>query len=183
MAEIKSSIQIAMERAAALGDGGGQDEQDREEGKRQGRALGRRAAKGELTPEDLAISLGQLPPEQQDSARQAAALALLEDLDEGWQGRVAGLAALSAAGRPQAQAAVVELARVLAQEERLAVDLHQVLAEELKAGLAAEGISGSAVHPNPAAHPQLKERYDQAVADLEPRRQAALAATSQAFQA
>lgn len=179
MAEIKSSIQIAMERAAALGqaDSG---EQDREDGKRQGRALGRRAASGELAPENLASSLAGLPQEQRDSARQAAALALLEDMEEGWQGRLTALAALAAGG--PAEAAVVELARVLAQEERLTVDLHAELAGELLAGLAAEGISGSAVHPNPAVHPQLKERYDQAVAACEPRRLAALAGVSQAFQ-
>ncbi|MFH1033958.1 MAG: hypothetical protein V1806_05570 [Pseudomonadota bacterium] len=179
MAEIKSSIQIAMERASALG-GGDSNEEAREEGKRQGRALGRRAASGELAPASLAASLAQLPQDQQGSARQAAASALMEDLEEGWQGRLTALAALAAAG--PAEAAVVELARVLAQEERVTVDLHQELAQELLAALAAEGIGGSAVHPNPAAHPQLKQRYEQAVAALGPRRQAALSATSQAFQ-
>lgn len=184
MAEIKSSIQIAMERAAALGAGGGHDEQAHEEGKRQGRALGRRAASGELAPEDLAGRLKALPPDQQPAARQAAAAALMEDMGEEWQARLAGLAALAALGAGSAaQEAVVELARVLAMEGRLADDLHQELAQELMTALAAQGISGSAVHPNPASHPQLKQRYEQAVAACEPRRLAALAATQQAFQA
>lgn len=181
MAEIKSSIQIAMERAAALGAGGGHDEQAREEGKRQGRALGRRAAGGELAPEDLARRLQALPAEQRSAARQAAATALMEDMGEEWQARLAGLAALAAGGA--AQGAVVELARVLAMEGRLAEDLHQELAQELKAALAAQGIGGSAVRPNPASHPQLKERYEQAVAACEPRRLAALAAVQEAFRA
>ena len=181
MAEIKSSIQIALERAAALGAGGGQDEQEREEGKRQGRVLGRRAATGELTPVDLGSRVDALPEAQRASAREGAAGAILEDLGEDWQARLACLAAL--AGGAGAEAAVLELARVLAQESRLAEDLHQVLAQELAQQLAAEGIGGSAVHANPAAHPQVKERYEEAVAELAPRRQAALAQAQRAFQA
>ncbi|MBI5522226.1 MAG: hypothetical protein HY910_06315 [Desulfarculus sp.] len=181
MAEIKSSIQIAMERAAALGAGGGHDEQAREEGKRQGRALGRRAAGGELDPQALAGRLAALPEDQRPSARQAAAAALVEDMGDDWQARLAALAALAAG--TAAERTVVELARVLAMEERLADDLHQELAQELTAALAAQGIGGSAVRANPASHPQLKERYEQAVAACEPRRLAALEAVRQALQA
>ncbi|CAO0822308.1 conserved hypothetical protein [Desulfarculales bacterium] len=178
MVEIKSSIQIAMERVAALGQGDSGEETG-EEGKRQGRILGRRAASGELAPESLVASLAQLPADQRDSARQAVALALVEDMAEAWQDRLTALAALAAGG--PAEAVVVELARVLAQEEHLTVDLHAQLAQELMGVLAAEGISGNAVHPNPAKHPQFKKRYEQAMITLEPRRLAALAAVEQAF--
>ena len=180
MADIKSSIEIAMERAAALG-GGGRGEQEREEGRRLGKALGRRAVAGELSAPELAEKLGALDQAQRGPATAAAALQLLEAVEEGRRLGMAGLAALSAG--TLAEGPVLELARVLGQEERLAGELSRQLAAELAEQLAAEGISGPAVRANPAAHPQMAQRHQQAMAELGPQRQAALEAVAKAFQA
>ncbi len=173
MAEIKSSIQIAMERAAALG-GASQAELAAEEGKRLGRPLGRRAAAGELEPQGLLEALDKLPPDKRPGAKAAAAEALLGEIE---QGRLQGLPALIALsqGSPAEQAGQ-QLMAILSMEGSAEDKLNQELAQEMAAQIKALGLGGAAVRPNPAAHPNLKARMEQSLARLEQMRGQALAA-------
>lgn len=178
MAEIKSSIQIALERAAALG-AADKGEEQREEGRRQGRAWARRQGLGELAPSELRGLIDQLAGAEAEGARVAAGETLVAEINAGNRAAMAGLLALTA-GTP-AQPAAMELARLLKAEEEVAVAVSRQLAAEMTAELLAEGISGSAVHPNPAAHPQLQARFDQAAAGLNAQRQAALRGLARAL--
>ncbi|MFZ5584997.1 MAG: hypothetical protein ACOZHQ_03605 [Thermodesulfobacteriota bacterium] len=178
MAEIKSSIQIALERAAALG-ASDKDEERREEGRRQGKAWARRAALGELAPSELRGLVDQQAGAEAEGARAAAGETLLGEIAAGNRAAMAALMALSA-GTP-AQPPAMELARLLKAEEDVAVAVSRELAAEMLAQLAAEGISGPAVHPNPAAHPQLQARFAQAAAGLDAQRQAATRALAKAL--
>lgn len=178
MAEIKSSLEIALERAAALGNADKDDER-REEGRRQGKAWARRAALGELAPSELRGFIDQLNGAAAQGAFAAAAGTLLEEITAGNRAALASLIMLTA-DHP-AQAAAKDLAQVLKAEEGVAIEVSRQLATELAATLAAEGVSGSAVHPNPASHPQLQERFQQAAAGLQGQRSAALRALEKAL--
>lgn len=178
MAEIKSSIQIALERAAGMG-AADKDEEQREEGRRQGKAWARRAALGELAPSDLRGLVDGCAGAEADGARTAAGETLLAEIAAGNRAAMAPLVALTA-GTP-AQPAAMELARVLKGEEEVAIAVSRELAAEMTAELAAEGIGGNAVHPNPAAHPQLQARFAQAAAGLDAQRQAAARALTKAL--
>lgn len=179
MAEIKSSIQIAMERAAALGAGGGRQDEAREEGRRQGKVWGRLAATGQLGAQELAERLEGLEPDARPEALSAAAAELLNSLEQESQRCLSCLGALAQDG--PAQAPLARVARLMDQSGTLDQELNQELARELMEDLAAVGISGSAVHPNPLAHPDLEARQQAALADLEPRRQAAILDLRQAL--
>jgi hypothetical protein len=159
MAEIKSSLEIAMERAARFG-GGGKDDLDREEGRKRGRAAARRLLAGEETPQGLAARV-----EGQEGAARAAALSeaaatLLEALP-GAAGRtaLAGLREL-AAGRPE----LARLEEAAAGAEAAERELHRRLAAEQAEALAAAGIAGPAARPNPEAHPEYQTRREQELA-------------------
>ncbi|MFH1060941.1 MAG: hypothetical protein V1797_19940 [Pseudomonadota bacterium] len=178
MAEIKSSIELALERAATFG-AADKDEEQREEGRRQGKAWARRQALGELAPSELRGLVDQMAGAEAEGARAEAGAVLLGEIRAGNRAAMAGLMALTA-GTP-AQPAAMELARLLKAEEEVAMNVSRTLAGEMLAELAAEGISGSAVHANPAAHPQLQARYEQAAAGLNAQRQAAMRALAQAL--
>lgn len=178
MAEIKSSIEIALERAAAFG-AADKDEEKREEGRRQGKAWARRQAMGELAPSELRGLIDQLAGAEAEGARAEAGAVLVGEIKAGNRAAMAGLMALTS-GTP-AQPAAMELARLLKAEEEVAMNVSRTLAGEMLAELAAEGISGSAVHPNPAAHPQLQARYAEAAAGLDAQRQAALRGLAKAL--
>jgi len=178
MAEIKSSLEIALERAAALGSAD-KDQERREEGRRQGKAWARRATLGELAPSELRGMVDQLGGAEAEGAFAAAGQTLLEEITAGNRAALASLIMLTN-GHP-AQQAVKDLAQVLKAEEGVAIEVSRQLAAELAATLAAEGLSGSAVHPNPASHPQLQERFQQAAAGLQGQRSAALRALEKAL--
>lgn len=168
MAEIKSSIEIAMERAAAMG-GASREEMAAEEGRRQGKALGRRAAAGDLSGPDLRAGLDRLAAGERQAAVATAGETLLKELEEGRHQALEALLAL--AQDTPAEGPARELAGIMGMEDKVEGQLRQDLAEEMKAQLAALGIGGSAVRPNPLAHPDLEARAGEALARLEARRQ------------
>ena len=150
MAKIKSTIEIAMERAAALG--GGAD-QAQEEGLKRGRALARQTLDAAIEPAELIAGLEAISGDQRAHARRAAAEALLAAWEEGRTQAAPALAALAAGGEAESAAeALVELAAKSAQAEDL---FREELAALMEQRFAALGISGSAVHANPDAGTEL----------------------------
>jgi hypothetical protein len=168
MADIKSSIEIALERAAAMG-AASRDDVAAEEGRRQGKSLGRRAAVGDLGPADLRAALDRLDAVERTAAVAAAGETLLAELEEGRHQALAAIVAL-AQGTP-AEAPANELTVILGMEGKVEEQLNQELAAELQTQLKALGIGGAAVRPNPLAHPDLERRGGEALARLEIRRQ------------
>ena len=109
MAEIKSSLDIAMERAAAMG--AAADDQAREDGRKAGKSLARRFLSGEIDTDRLAAELGGLNSGWIAFARTAAVERMWPDLEQGMAHAVAGLVALAGGTEAQAQAAgLAELA-------------------------------------------------------------------------
>lgn len=152
-----------MERAAALGRGDGHEA--RREGKTKGGALARRYMEGELEDDGLSAGLAELAPDQQEAARQGAAQALLLALDEGRPRALTGLRLL--AGEGPAAEAWQELAQAEEARRAALARVEKLMAAEMSQELAAAGISGSAVHPNPQAHPQYAARTQTALAETE----------------
>ncbi|MEW5913067.1 MAG: hypothetical protein AB1814_10970 [Thermodesulfobacteriota bacterium] len=163
MAEIKSALEIALERAAALGRG--DDHEARREGRARGTALARRFLDQDLAAEGLASGLAELEIGQQGAGREGAWEVLLAALDEGRPQALEGLKVL--AQGQAAAAAWQELER--AEQGRLAAltSLEDELAAELQAELAAAGIAGSAARANPQAHPQYEQRRQAALAQAQ----------------
>lgn len=150
MAKIKSTIEIAMERAAALGGGSDQSE---EEGRKRGKVLARQVLDAALEPDEMAAKLAGLGADQRDHARRAAAEALLSAWEEGKTQAAQALAALAAGSEAEEAArSLVELAANSAQAEDL---FREELAALMKQRFASLGISGSAVRANPDAGPEL----------------------------
>jgi hypothetical protein len=168
MADIKSSIEIALERAAAMG-AASRDEVAAEEGRRQGKALGRRAAVGDMSPAELRTALDRLAAGERAAAVTAAGESLLAELEEGRHQALPAIVAL-AQGTP-AERPASELAAVLGMEGKVEEQLNQELAAELMTQFQALGIGGAAVRPNPLAHPDLEARAGEALARLDTRRQ------------
>ncbi len=162
MAEIKSSLEIAMERAAAMG-GGGREEIDREEGDKRGKVAARKFLSGDLDVSALTDEVGSLSGESLSAARLAASEILLDAVPQASDRALAGLGALVGTGAEgdlvqrlaEAVVAIQEADAALAEE--VAVDMTQELAQA--------GISGSAVMANPAAHPDYQERRKAALTD------------------
>jgi hypothetical protein len=169
MAEIKSSLEIALERAARFG-GGGKEDLAREEGKKRGLAAARRLLAGEETPQGLAARVEGQEGAARPAALAGAAGALVEALP-GPEGPRAleGLRAL-AAGRPE----LARLEEAAAGAQAAERDLHRRLAAEQARALAQAGIKGPAVRPNPEAHPEYDARRQAAAGEAD--RQAARAA-------
>lgn len=153
MAEIKSALEIALERAAALGAG---EDDSRREAEAKGRALARRVLEGEAEAGELA----GLEPEP---ARRAAGRALLEALEGNRQGALPALEAMCSQGA--AKEAYEALAQAQARREKARQELDSELAQGMLADLADKGISGNAVRPNPVAHPDYDARCAAALAD------------------
>jgi hypothetical protein len=178
MAEIKSSLEIALERAAALG-GGGHEEIAREEGTKRGQVAARKLLLGELEPPALADELSSLAGEGKAAARQAALGLLLEAVPQMPPRALAGLRAV--ADNDEENQGIKSLALAINDiheaDEALAVEL----AKDMIGDLAQAGISGSAVVPNPAAHPDFDERRQAALADGFARYNAAAGELAEAF--
>ncbi|MCB2228031.1 MAG: hypothetical protein KQH53_15230 [Desulfarculaceae bacterium] len=150
MAEIKSALEIALERAAALGAG---EDDSRREAEEQGRALARRLLEGEAP----AAELTALEP---GPARQGAARALLEALSDDRAEALDGLRVLAGEAGEGAWQAV---ARALDQRAEAREALHAELAAEMSGELAGLRIGGPALRPNPLAHPDHAARASQAL--------------------
>ncbi len=172
MAEIKSALEIAMERAAALGEDQGQEA--RRQGRAQGKALARRYLEADLDRQGLAEALAAVESGQEEHARQGLCRVLLGALEEGRPRALAGLQLLAAEG--EAAGAWQKLAQ--AEEDRLQslAGAEAELAAEMSGDLAQAGIAGSAVRPNPKAHPEYAPRVQGALAEAE--EQVALAAAA-----
>ena len=147
MAHIKSSLEIALERAAAMvGDKSEDDTLEREEGKKQGAALARKVLLGDVAPSQMIAEMEGLGSAGQEEARKAATEIFLEAIPEQAAPALGGLGALG--GRTPAFAAIHQAMEALQQA---VIQLDQEAMEHLSRELAEAGISGSAVHPNPAA--------------------------------
>lgn len=155
MAEIKSSLEIAMERAAALG-GGGKEEIAREEGAGRGKVAARKLLIGELEPPALADEINSLAGEGKTAARQTAAGLLLEAVAQMPPRALAGLRAL--AENEEEHRGIRALALAVNDIHEAEAALAEELAEDMIQDLAKAGISGSAVMPNYTAHPDYEER-------------------------
>lgn len=147
-----------MERAAALGEG---EDDSKRQAQEKGQALGRQCLEGSLTYADMAAQLAALPPESIASAAQA----LLEALTEDRQGALPALEAMCSQGT--AKEACAGVAQAQARREKARQELDRELAQGMVADLAAKGISGSAVRPNPVAHPDYEARCGAALAGTE----------------
>ena len=166
MAEIKSSLEIAMERAAAIG-GGGHEEIDREEGDKRGKVAARKLLTGELDTSALSDEIRSLSGEGLSAARSAAAQILLEAVPQAPDRALAGLGALvdQGAGQGDAGELVRRLAGVVMAIQEADAALAGEVARDMTRELAQAGISGSAVTANPAAHPDYLERRKAALSD------------------
>jgi len=164
-------------RAAALG-GGGSEEIAREEGAKRGQVAARKLLIGQLEPTAMAAEMGSLSGEGKAAARRAAGRVLLEGLSQTPSRALAGLAALTErdSGAPQAIKRLSKALEAMAEAENQLADN---LAAEMKDDLARAGISGSAVRPNPLAHPGFAQRREAALADGEKLYQAALRETAE----
>ncbi len=162
MAEIKSSLEIALERAAAMG-GGDREELDREEGKKRGTAAARKLLSGDLDAPALADELASLAGEGRRAARKVAARILLEAVPQAPSRALAGLRAL--VGQGQAGQSLQRLSAAVGALQQAELDLDQALAQEAAAELEKAGITGSAVQPNPRAHPAYQQRRQAALAE------------------
>ncbi len=154
MAEIKSSLEIAMERAAAMG-GGGREEIDREDGMKRGQLTARKIMLGELEPGVLADELSSLSGEGLSAARTAAAQILLEAVPQMPARAISGLEAL--VGQGQGAGSLRSLAEAVAAIQQDDAALMKELTLEMAGELFKAGISGSSVRPNPAANPGFDE--------------------------
>lgn len=162
MAEIKSSLEIALERAAAMG-GGGREEIDRDEGEGRGKVAARKLLSGDMDPSALTGELSSLSGEGLSAARQAAAQILLEAVPQAPDRALAGLGVL--AGQGAEGELVQRLAGAVMAIQQADAALSQELAQDLTLELARAGISGSAVRANPVAHPDYEERRKAALSD------------------
>ncbi|MCF8123800.1 MAG: hypothetical protein K9K34_15435 [Desulfarculaceae bacterium] len=158
MAEVKSALEIAMERAAALGAG---DDDSKRQAQEKGQALARQCLEGDLAPADMAAQLAGMAPDSAVSAAQA----LLEALGEDREGALPALEAMCSQGA--AKQAFQALAQAQARREKARQELDSELAQGMLADLAAKGISGKAVRPNPVAHPDYDARCAAALAGAE----------------
>ena len=158
MAEVKSALEIAMERAAALGAG---EDDSKRQAQEKGQALARQCLEGDLAPVDMAVQLAGMAPDSTASA----ARALLEALGENREGALPALDAMCSQGAAKEAFQALTRAQAKRHEARQAVESE--LAGEMAQDLAAKGIGGSAVRPNPAAHPEYEARCAAALADAE----------------
>lgn len=161
MAEIKSSLEIAMERAAALG-GGGKEEIVREEGTKRGQVAARKLLLGELELSALADEISALTGDGRAAARQAAAGLLLDAVPQAPPRALAGLRAL--ADQEEQSQGIKRLALAVNDIHEADAALAEEVAEKMIQELARDGIRGSAVMPNPTAHPDYQERRREALA-------------------
>jgi hypothetical protein len=161
MAEIKSSLEIALERAAAMGGeaGGGAAIA---EAASQGKVLARKVLNGSLPAHSLMQDINKMGGPAQPHARLAAADQLLDKLPQAWF--LAGPALEMLAAKVDAQDLVSQLGRVIGELEQAVRLTENALSSELAKLCSGEGISGSALVPNPRACDHYEERIKQAMA-------------------
>ena len=163
MAQIKSTLEIALERAAALG-GGGAEEEDRRQAAKRGQAAARKVLSGDVAPGEINAELAGLAEEYRPVARQEAAGVLLEPLPRYRDLALEGLSALLP-GEGEQRERLLRLENSLDELHRATLDLSRELGDELKQQLAAKGFSGTALRANPETHPHFEQRAQAALGD------------------
>ncbi len=159
MAEIKSALEIALERADKIvAESKGPDEATLQ-GRKKGENLARAYLAGDKSVDEVAQKISELEPAQQTAARLGAARTLLEALEEGRSEAISLLRELAPEG---AQEVVFELMEADQARAKVVSQLEAALSEELRAQFAERGISGPALRPNPKAHPEYAARLAQA---------------------
>ncbi len=160
MAEIKSSLEIALKRAADIA---GRDDSDAEliEAGQTGQLLARKILGGALPAHDLGRELNKLSQRARPAARKTAAKGLLEKLPDSWF--LVGPALEVLADDAGQGGLIGQLGHAVGALEEARSKAEKSLAHELTMQCEKLGICGSAVSPNPKAHP-----------DYEPRTQTAL---------
>lgn len=163
MATIKSSLEIALERAAAIA-GDAKPDLALQEAQAQAKALARKFLSADLEPDGLAQGLAAMAPEQREAARREAAGILCDALAQAKPQALPGLEAL-AQGRGRELEEALQRARAALEDLDSGQDgLMALLMAELSKDLAAKGFSGQALIPNPLAHPELEKRREQVLA-------------------
>jgi len=179
MPAIKTSLEIALERAAAMA--AQAEDNSEEEAREAGLVAARKVLNGQIGPERLAGEIGALSKDEQGPALSAAAEKVLEALMAG--NDFAALAvdnlaeafgAREEAGRLRAAAHLGAQAQALVQQE---------VAERVLAELAEDGIGGEAIVPNPLAHPEFEQMLQEATAEASREMRAAGAAFIKAVSA
>lgn len=162
MAKIRSSLEIALERAAAMGGGADLATQ---EAHAKGKALARKFLGGDLEASSLALEVRGLGDQAAGPARGEAVKVLGRALLDGADRALAGLGVLvqgAGAAARQAHEQVVAAQLALSGAEK---GLGEVLAKEMSADLARAGFAGPALRPNPQAHPQKDQRRQEVLAE------------------
>ncbi|MCB2188519.1 MAG: hypothetical protein KQJ78_19020 [Deltaproteobacteria bacterium] len=152
MADIKSSLEIALERAAALEASSSQDEE--REARERGEAWTRAFLNGDIAPEEYSQRWASLSPAGRPAALGVALESLAQALGQGSPQALAGLRVLTQ-GKPAAEPLLKSLEEVLASLEQEVLRLEAVLSQRALEELAELGIRGDAVRPNALAHPDF----------------------------
>jgi hypothetical protein len=153
MGEVKSSLEIALERAEAMSSGD-QGEEERERGMRKGQIIARKVLAGDLDPKQGSLEISALSGAERQGAAQAMVENLVAKLPEQAALAFPALAELLDA------AAVQKLEQVLAEMTSARDGELAKLEDELGKEFAALGLSGPALRPNPLSHPQAKARLE-----------------------
>ncbi|MGD8562687.1 MAG: hypothetical protein PVG03_09135 [Desulfarculaceae bacterium] len=151
MGEVKSSLEIALERAEAMSSGD-KGEEEREQGRRKGQIIARKVLAGDLDPKQGAGEISALSGAERQGAAQTMVEHLMAKLQEQAPLAFPALAELLDA------AAVQKLEQVLAEMTSAGDGELAKLGDELGKEFAALGLSGSALRPNPLSHPQAEAR-------------------------
>ena len=160
MAEVKSSLEIALERAAALA-GEGKADTAKQEAADQGKVWARKVLNGDLPAHGLSPKIASLSKAAQAHARRAAADHLLDKLPRAWF--LAGPALEVLAAPCGAEALVASLGQVIGSMEQAVNLAESLMSGEMAKVCQEQGISGSALAPNPRACEHYEKRIKQAL--------------------
>ena len=164
MAEVKSTLEIALERAAALG-GRDTEEEQRKEAAQKGQVAARKVLSGDVAPENIKGELTDLDGDYRAEAAREAARLLMEPLPRQRDLVLKSLSALLPEdGEPRER--LLYLEKLLDGLHQATLDLSRDLGDELKEALAAKGFNGPALRVNPETHPGFEQRAQETLAPL-----------------
>lgn len=188
MAEIKSTMEMVLERAARMAAGAGDDNCLSEEQLKEGMRLGAAYMRGEESG-GLGARLGALPPAEQGEVRKGAVQAMLRNIFLAREAEKQALAEKAMHGLVEIGQGDGELLQILGEMKKI-LDGYRQHGEQLKAQLEAQFSqqmalmeqnlakqTGMAMKLQPAQHPkfqeewariqgQLNEQYGQALKQL-----------------
>ncbi|MFZ5775937.1 MAG: DUF6657 family protein [Thermodesulfobacteriota bacterium] len=177
MAEIKSTMEMVMERAARMAGSSTDTTYDSEEQRKEGMRLAAAYMRGEL--DDPTGRLATLPAERQPATRQGAVEGLLRNIflareEEQLQAAEKAMTALLAIGRGEGQLPQVfaEMQRILAGYSQHREQLRQQLEaqfsqqmELMEQNLARQ--TGMSMKLQPSQHPKFQEEWSRLQAQLD----------------